>query len=49
VGRGASSRTHLIWVKRHLTLPLLRNGPLPLPHYVAERDSEQGVWIRQTL
>ena len=37
--------------KRHLTFPLLRNGPLPLPRFAAERGgliprSRQALWAR---
>jgi len=31
------------WNADHLTLPLLRNGPRPLPHFVAEKEREGGV------
>src|SRR5712664_3684831 len=37
VGRGGCIPKHLVHKKHHLTFPLLRNGPLPLPRFVAER------------
>ena len=41
VGCGVYKRKHHAHPKHHLTLPLLRNGPHPLPRCAAERDSEQ--------
>jgi len=34
---GARPNAHRVAIGHHLTFPLLRNGPLPLPHFVAER------------
>src|SRR5882757_6606443 len=41
VGCGVYERKHLAPTKHHLTLPLLRNGPHPLPRCAAERDHER--------
>src|SRR5260370_21834855 len=43
VGCGVCERKHRFSTKHHLTLPLLRNGPHPLPRCAAERDSERDV------
>ncbi len=43
VGCGVCKQKHPAPTKHHLTLPLLRNGPHPLPRYAAERDSERDV------
>jgi hypothetical protein len=40
-GRGGHSsvqHAHRFWFGHHLTFPLLRNGPLPLPRFAAERS-----------
>src|SRR6266478_4108586 len=42
VGCDVCERKHPAPRKHHLTLPLLRNGPHPLPRCAAERDSEMG-------
>jgi len=47
VGSGVCEWKHPAPTTHHLTLPLLRNGPHPLPRYAAERDSEQDASIQQ--
>jgi hypothetical protein len=43
VGCGVCERKHPAPTKHHLTLPLLRNGPHPLPRCAAERGFERDM------
>jgi hypothetical protein len=45
VGVLAGSQVSLL-SRHHLTLPLLRNGPHPLPRFAAEWEHEQSVSTR---